>query len=210
MSRGTNDSPPIRPKRVEVRAEPDVCVYNVDSPEAEEEVEQDGEDGATPFARKTHRLPSLAEQKLHQLTHLPYRPWCPECVAGRKPNWGHKSVEHVRDETSVPEVHFDYCFFRNAPKGESVPVIVLKDRDSRAISAHVVPYKGGDLEWAVLQSIRDSQKWGIRGDLICRSDQEPALNDFINEIARVRGGKVRRQNFPREFTSQGVTVQWIY
>jgi len=64
----------------------------------------------------------------------------------------------------------------------------MKDKDSRAIAAHVVPAKGGDVEWAVAQACRDLVKWGIRGDVVLRSDQEPALKDFVNEMARQRGG----------------------
>ena len=60
---------------------------------------------------------------------------------------------------AVPEVHLDYCFSRNQPGGKSAPTIVLKDRDAKALAAHVVPYKGGDLEWAVKQAGRDLIKW---------------------------------------------------
>ena len=42
----------------------------------------------------------------------------------------------------MPEVHMDYCFLRNKEGEEALPVIVLKDRDSRALAAHGVPYKG--------------------------------------------------------------------
>ena len=123
-------------------------------------MEEDGdEEPSEPVFRKPHHLLSVQEQLAHRITHVPYRKWCAECVAGRKPNHGHATGASERDATSIPEVHLDYCFMRNKPQGESVPVIVLKDRDSRSIAAHVVPYKGGDLEWAVKQSARDLGKW---------------------------------------------------
>ena len=164
----------------------------------EAECEVGGEATAKPACRRTHSLPSVAEQRLHRLTHVPYRPWCAECVAGRKANWPHLSgsSEEERDAQSLPEVHMDYCFLRDEPKSESVPVIVLKDRDSRALSAHVVPYKGGDLEWAVLQAVRDMLKWGIRGDAIVRSDQEAALKDFASAISKLRADKRMGRTFP--------------
>ena len=34
-------------------------------------------------------------------------------------------------------------FFFNQLGGTSAPTIVLKDRDAKALAAHVVPYKGG-------------------------------------------------------------------
>ena len=71
-------------------------------------------------------------------------------------------------------------FFFNQLGGTSAPTIVLKDRDAKALAAHVVPYKGGDLEWAVKQAGRDLIKWGIRGDVILKCDQEQAWKDFVN------------------------------
>ena len=76
----------------------------------------------------------------------------------------------------------DYAFFRDAPGGPCVPVIVLKHRQSKAIAAHTVPYKGGDAEWAVAQCVRDIRKWGLHSNLIIRSDQEDALKALVNEV----------------------------
>ena len=49
-----------------------------------------------------------------------------------------------------------------------------------------MPHKGGDLEWAVKQAGRDLIKWGIRGDVILKRDQEEALKDFENELTKLR------------------------
>ena len=38
-----------------------------------------------------HPIP--AEVARHNLTHLPYRSWCPHCVACRRPNSAHKSTK---------------------------------------------------------------------------------------------------------------------
>ena len=75
----------------------------------------------------------------------------------------------------MPEVHLDYAFFRNEEGGESVPVVVLRDRDTKAVAAHETPYKGGDHEWTVSQCARDLRKWGIRNTVILKSDQEHSI-----------------------------------
>lgn len=67
--------------------------------------------------RKPIRLPSELDQLKHRKTHIPFMPWCPECVAGRKPNWGHYSISPTDREIIHPEVHLDYCFFRSRPGG---------------------------------------------------------------------------------------------
>ena len=124
----------------------------------EDDEQDEGVPDVIPVTRKLHHLPSTVEQELHNRTHVPYRPWCPHCVSGRKANWSH-TAEQPRTSNAVPEVHLDYCFFRNQPGGKSAPTIVLKDRDAKALAAHVVPYKGGDLEYAVKQPGRDLIKW---------------------------------------------------
>ena len=37
------------------------------------------------------KVPTAAEVAAHCLTHLPYRSWCPHCVASRRPNTQHRS-----------------------------------------------------------------------------------------------------------------------
>ena len=54
----------------------------------------------------------------------------------------------------------DDAFFRNEVGGETVPVLVLKYRESKALAAHVIPYKGGDHDWTVEQSVRDIKNGG--------------------------------------------------
>ena len=38
------------------------------------------------------KAPSAAEVELHNATHLPYRNWCPCCVAGRRNNTPHREL----------------------------------------------------------------------------------------------------------------------
>ena len=69
----------------------------------------------------------------------------------------------------------DYAFFRSEEGGDTLPTVVLKERRSKALAAHVVPFKGADLEWTVRQCVLDLTKWGLRGDLIITTDQGEAL-----------------------------------
>ncbi len=151
-----------------------------------EELGDDPAEDTQPTRRSVHNLPSLEARRKHELTHIPFRPWCRACVAARKPDWPHHSLGQTRAMGTVPEVHVDYCFFRSRPGEESTPTLIIKDRESLAIAAHVVPFKGGDSEWTVRQVCRDLRKWGIRGDLTLRCDQEPALVDLCNQVARQR------------------------
>ena len=41
---------------------------------------------------------------------------------------------------------FEQLHLQNSAKGTSAPTNVLKDRDAKALAAHVVRHSGGDLE----------------------------------------------------------------
>ena len=100
--------------------------------EAEEE-EQDEEEALVAKLPRSPTAPTAAERAAHAPCHLPYRSWCDECVAGRRDNPPHRAVEC--EENSVPEVMMDYCFVRRDDEAEVITILVLKERQSRAIQA---------------------------------------------------------------------------
>ena len=144
--------------------------------EAEEAVEE-----AT--AAKTARdpqAPSKAEWLAHQATHLPYRSWCQECVAGRRDNPGHRRVP--AEERLVPEVMLDYAFVRTDDERETLTILVVKDRESRAIRASVMTMKGACNEEAGEKAAEAIQGFGHRGKLLIKVDNEPALKSLRDEV----------------------------
>ena len=90
----------------------------------------------------------------------------------------------------VATVALDYCFLRNMPGEESIPVLVMRDRETRMLSAHAVPMKGAIVEWTAQQVVRDLERLGHHGRLVVRSDQEAALRSLVSEVARLRGDAV--------------------
>ena len=57
----------------------------------EETIAETGECIAIPKALPSPKLPSRAEVEHHNLTHIPYRSWCPICVAARRKKNAHRS-----------------------------------------------------------------------------------------------------------------------
>ena len=86
----------------------------------------------------------------------------------------------------VPAICFDYYFLRDHPGGESVPVIVGREKRSKMMLAHVVPFKGGGVDWLVGQFLRDLRKMGVHGKVILKSDQENAILDILNDVCKQR------------------------
>ena len=43
------------------------------------------------------RLPTVEERREHELTHIPYRNWCPHCIRGRGKDLDHrKGIDEER------------------------------------------------------------------------------------------------------------------
>ena len=149
----------------------------------EDEKEDESEEASIPRSRSSARAPTEKERAEHNVTHLPYRNWCPICVAARGTSDPHRSKPA---QEHGPEVAYDYCFLRNAPLEDYAPVLVSKDRATKILCAHVVPQKGAEVEWIRKQCLRDLAKVGHHGRMIMRSDQEVALVDLLKELAKAR------------------------
>ena len=59
--------------------------------EGDEEVEEEGEEGREAVAMPSPMAPSRKEREQHELTHTPYRSWCPHCVRARGRNRAHRA-----------------------------------------------------------------------------------------------------------------------
>ena len=113
--------------------------------------------------------PTEDEIVKHYVTHLPYRSWCPHCVAAAGKATPHVRSSGERDE-AVPSHHVDYWFMRDAPGSESTPVVVLRDNDTKAIGAHAVTVKGY-VEWVADKICEDIDRFGNAGKILIKSDQ---------------------------------------
>ena len=78
----------------------------------EEEIEEDpcGEEEArVPVALRDPGQPTAQEFIEDNLTHVPYRSWCPDCVRGRGSHLSHKKQGIDKDD-AIPTISFDYAF----------------------------------------------------------------------------------------------------
>ena len=66
--------------------------------------------------------PSRQEMLEHNISHMPFRSWCPHCVAGKG-----KAASHFKQERQdgMPEIHVDYCFL-STKNGPLATVLVAK------------------------------------------------------------------------------------
>ena len=137
-------------------------------------------------ARHPIRKPSRKVVQDHNVTHLPYAPWCEICVQTRASNHPHRRASTHDEHHTMPKVYFDYGFFRSRIGSKLVPFLVgvcgkigmkfsavVHDRQSRLSSSITIVKKG----------LHDL---GIHGEVILRADGEAALLDLLRAVAEQR------------------------
>ena len=124
--------------------------------------------------------PTQADRDAHAATHLPFRSWCDECVQGRRDAPPHTRTK--RGVGEIPEVAFDYAFVRRDDEEDTVTLLVMRDRDSKALRGWVLERKGVDTEATVDRAVAGIRELGYRGKVLIRTDGEPALVALRNAV----------------------------
>ena len=118
----------------------------------------------------------------HQLTHIPFAPWCRACTAGRgreTPHFRHGGGEETAAAT--PVVSLDYFFL-----GLIVPTIVLCDGNTTYSLGLMVPRKG-PLPYAVRGVCVFLQELGYTR-MILKSDGEPSITALVTAVQKKWAG----------------------
>ena len=130
--------------------------------------------------------PTRKEFEEHVVSHFPFWSWCEACVRGKAKANPHRKIDHT-DETT-PVVTVDYCFMNSRTddvvldEKTHAPILVVRDRWTKHLFAHVLPYKGvtkGPYGSKVL--LNDIKKLGY-SKLIIRHDPEPALTSVVEAV----------------------------
>ena len=53
--------------------------------------------------------PTQAERDEHDVTHIPYRPWCADCVRGRAKRKRSLRIRGAYSGSTCPRIRMDYC-----------------------------------------------------------------------------------------------------
>eukprot|EP00971_Amphidinium_carterae_P283385 5625998-Amphidinium_carterae.1 len=134
--------------------------------EWDEETTERGEETVDVESRRVPRAPTAEEVRVHRLTHCPFRTWCPVCVAAR----GRDPPHRRRKRWSRGGSCDSGGDARGGDKGGSC---------SRGASE-----RGCGMDNKQLH--RDLLKWGIRGDVTLKGDQEEAMKSLLEGLARRR------------------------
>ena len=107
------------------------------------EQEDEGEEFRKPKVGRIPTAPTKRELAEHLPLHVPYKAWCPICVAGEGiHNQARKSTESKEDKLGVT-ISMDYCFLTTEGEAETDPkVLVMHDDRLDAVWALSVKAKG--------------------------------------------------------------------
>ena len=127
--------------------------------------------------------------------HLPFRNWCSACVRGRGRSYSH--IQRDKSEEVVTTISIDYGFFgsEESPDKE-IPVLVVKDRRSKALWAHLVPSKGVENPHVYRSLFKDLNSTGYK-KIILKSDQEPAITALAAKATEEWHGEVIPAKSPK-------------
>ena len=145
--------------------------------------------------------PSRQEIIEHNITHIPFRAWCPHCVRGKAKCLPHYfKSKKSEDEPTVPVVCMDYAFMSGKSmdsEDSQAKILVIKDTMSKYTFCVPVPKKGRDEnEWAVSRVIQALEFLGY-SKMILKCDQESSLKAVIEAVKSFRGSSVESGTFER-------------
>ena len=201
-----NPAEPIRPKTPltnEAMVSEAVEVTPTDAEEAQERQEQGAVDDRAEDCEEEFKCqeclprrilpdpgqPTARQLAEHRIDHIPYRSWCPECVAARATGEQHRTAPGAR---TITRFSFDYLFITRNKKvltrqqlaeGDEVElkVLVAKDAATKAIFAHVVPQKGCDEDGYAVGRLVEDVQWLGHQRLELKSDNEKAILKLLRD-----------------------------
>ena len=146
------------------------------------------EEGKGPGAIPAKPLPSpkemsVAQRRIHDLTHLPYDPGCGICVSCRRPNDHHRSVKD--SERTIPLVVGDYGFPKTSDEDTPITLLIMRGYPYKIWMCCKVPGKGRDPQ-VVARIVRFIKETGLT-HFAYRSDREPAITAMIDEACALSG-----------------------
>ena len=168
-------------------------------------------------SQRVPAAPTLAERQLHELTHQPYRDWCPICVQAR----GRQSP-HLKKVDKRPCIQIDYAFVsdRNiqatdtpAADGRTRATILTAIDTATGLTLACVIQAKGKSEYSTAELYRFIQEAGRTtatlelGVKPLQTGQESSLRQLVSTVAE-RLHMPTRTSAAYSHQSQGAVERW--
>ncbi|CAE7229693.1 GIP [Symbiodinium sp. CCMP2592] len=162
--------------------------------------------------------PTEEERAYHNLTHLPYQPWCPHCVAMKAREDNHKkglSKPSSSTDSAKPVISFDFCYTSTTGSEEPPAVtLVAVDSWSKAVLAVPCKRKGGAGSTTHLAEalVQFTTQLGYNA-LVLKADNENAAKALKDKVQKVRSSlgfsTTLQESIPYDHESNGAAERAI-
>lgn len=152
---------------------------------AEEPHHEASEQGAKKSAIAVPRQPTEEERREHEVSHLPYRTWCQDCIRGKGLTQGHRRQSMEEDEKGKkrPLIAMDY-FYLGQNEEQSLPILAIVEEQTGRTFCICLPEKGVGHQYNVAATARALKVAGCL-DAILKTDTERpivALRSKLQEM----------------------------
>ena len=143
------------------------------------------------------RKPTPQEVHEHELTHLPYRDWCPICVQGRGRQHNYKTPR-IRQ----PVVQVDFAYIKTNQEPLPTAVLTAVDATTQLCMACLVPDKSSMTDYMINNLQAFILECG-RTNGILQSNNEDTLNTLLKATAAKLGSVTVRHSPAYSSNSRG-------
>ena len=127
----------------------------------------------------------------HNLTHMPYQPWCPACVMSKGRPDQHRTDPSSLQRRELPIISWDLCF-----SGKTCEAVSEDDAQAKLSSLVVHDSHTGAVQCIPIQSKKQTKYMSAEilrfinflgyGDVMLRCDQEPTTLQVQKYVQRAR------------------------
>ena len=142
----------------------------------------------TARALRTPEPPTDAARMAHNTTHVPFRDWCPICVASRGRSSPHRRVVVNKIADTLPKFQTDYMFIRTVAESKTQPCITFVEMCSGVVISFMCARKGG-YEDLTKEILRHFEAYGFLNPVIIQCDKEMSIIDLCRKVARERNAR---------------------
>ena len=133
----------------------------------------------------------------HNLTHLPYRNWCPICVQGKG-----RQDNYKKQQSRQPITQVDFAYIKSQQDPKTIPVLTAVDVTTQLCMAVLVPDKPSMMDYMINNLQAFIFECG-RTQGILQSDNEDTLNALLKATASKVGSMTVRHSPSYSSNSQG-------
>ena len=137
---------------------------------------------------RTPEPPTDAVRMAHNATHVPFRDWCPICVASRGRSAPHRRVVVNKTADTLPKFQTDCMFIRTVAESKTRPCITFVEALSGVVISFMCARKGG-YEDLTKEILRHFEAYGFLNPVIIQCDKEMSIIDVCGKVARERNAR---------------------